>query len=317
MARLQENGRFALSFLNRDVRLGDYWGCLADPTVLVNNLASAGPVPSGVGFIAFNGASGITGANNVAVAPTLAGTDTITIQTATPVAGNINIVAPFMAVTTDPINIAPTTNALRVGDIVVVASCTNADVFQISHGNPGGNLAASALTPAGRIFHAAGLPTPAPPAGPGNNGGTLSALYNATAQLMTSQSITYSIQLDGANGSEPTLFSTTNGVNVALVEGVENMQILYGEDTNMVFPPPAPPALNGDRSANRYVVAGTVGLDMRRVVSVRIGLVLRTKENNLSTSVQSFNFNGAVVTPADRRLRRVFSTTIGLRNRGA
>ena len=317
MARLQENGRFALSFLSRDVRLGDYWGCLADPTVLVNNLASAGPAPSGVGFIAFNGASGITGANNVAVAPTLAGTDTITIQTATPVAGNINIVAPFMAVTTDPINIAPTTNALRVGDIVVVASCTNADVFQISHGNPGGNLAASALTPAGRIFHAAGLPTPAPPAGPGNNGGTLSALYNATAQLMTAQSITYSIQFDGANNNEPTLFQSVNGgAAVALVEGVENMQILYGENTT---PPPAantlPTAINF--SADRYVPAGTAGLVMANVVSIRIGLVLRTKENNLSTSVQTFNFNGAVVTPTDRRLRRVFSTTIGLRNRGA
>ena len=310
MARLQENGRFALSFLSRDVRLGDYWGCLADPTVLVNNLA-----PAGAGFIPFSGANGVTGANDTG----LKGSDTITLNAATPVTGGITIIPPFMANTASPIQVT-VPNLLRVGNIVVIANCTNADVFQIQSGDPGGNLGVGV---AGSIIHAAGIPVGPPlpvlPAGPGNNvGGTLSARYAADAQLMTAQSITYSIQADPANGNEPTLFSTTNGVNVALVEGVENMQILYGEDTDprLVTIPPTP-LTPANYSANRYVPANTVGLVMANVVSIRIGLVLRTKENNLSTSVQSYNFNGAVVTPADRRLRRVFSTTIGLRNRGA
>lgn len=89
-----------------------------------------------------------------------------------------------------------------------------------------------------------------------------------------------------------------------IVENVENIQILYGENTD------------GDvfGVADRYVPYNNVG-SWDRVVSLRISVLIRTQENNLVAAPQPYSFNGATTTPTDRRLRRVFTTTITLRNR--
>ena len=88
------------------------------------------------------------------------------------------------------------------------------------------------------------------------------------------------------------LYQNTNGQNNnnALVEGIENMQILYGVDTDTPH--------NG---ANYYVPAYPA-LDWPNVVSIRITLTARTLDSNLTTI-------------GDGRIRRDFTTTITLRNR--
>ena len=96
---------------------------------------------------------------------------------------------------------------------------------------------------------------------------------------------------------------TMNGI--PLIDGVESMQILYGVDTNS----------DSQVDAYQNVVAAS---DWDQVVAVRIGLLLRTLEEipkgDLDTG--TYNVNGTVVDPVDdRRLRRVFTTTISLRNR--
>jgi len=53
--------------------------------------------------------------------------------------------------------------------------------------------------------------------------------------------------------------------NEELVEGVENMQLLYGEDTD------------GDGAANRYRSAANID-DFRDVVSVKVGLLVRSPD---------------------------------------
>jgi len=99
-------------------------------------------------------------------------------------------------------------------------------------------------------------------------------------------------------------FGPTDPQKQAILEDIENIQILYGENTN------------GDAFgvAEYYVPANNVA-NWDRVVSVRISVLVRTKENNLVAAPQAYSFNGATVTPTDRRLRRVFTTTITLRNR--
>ena len=89
-----------------------------------------------------------------------------------------------------------------------------------------------------------------------------------------------------------------------LVPGVENIQIRYGEDTN------------NDKSPNYYVSADEVG-NWTKVVSVRLSLLMRSYRDNLTTGSQVIYFNGAKldVPEGDTYLRRVFSTTISLRNR--
>jgi len=96
---------------------------------------------------------------------------------------------------------------------------------------------------------------------------------------------------------------------------VENMQILYGEDTDADSE-----GANGDGTANRYVPIGTASLDIDRVVSVRLSLLARSLNNNLTTTPSPYTYPPWVnpptlTTPADKRLRKVFTTTITLRNK--
>jgi len=90
-----------------------------------------------------------------------------------------------------------------------------------------------------------------------------------------------------------------------LVDGVEALQILYGENTD------------GDpRSANRYVRADQVA-DMRNVVSVRLAMRFRSRAN-VTTTEDTNRYTlldeGLAPAPNDRLLRREISTTISLRN---
>jgi type IV pilus assembly protein PilW len=86
-----------------------------------------------------------------------------------------------------------------------------------------------------------------------------------------------------------------------LVEGVEDMQILYGEDTT---------PNDGNFIANRYLPANDAALDMENVVSVRIVLTVRTLDDHMALQANN-DSNGN----SDSRIRRTFTKTIALRNR--
>lgn len=89
-----------------------------------------------------------------------------------------------------------------------------------------------------------------------------------------------------------------------LVSGIENMQILYGED------------VNGDGTADRYVAADFPTLDMTRVVSVRVSLLFRSNDPVEINPVQkTYNLNGYLYTPSNfTYLRTQVSFTSTLRN---
>lgn len=111
----------------------------------------------------------------------------------------------------------------------------------------------------------------------------------------------YSIQ-DGASG-EPALFAKKDAADAQeLVEGIEDVQVLYGEDLELA----SPPTTAGYGVANYYVTADDV-TDMAKVVSVRIILTARTLDDNLTATADA--------TAGDHRIRRNFTSTIALRNR--
>lgn len=120
----------------------------------------------------------------------------------------------------------------------------------------------------------------------------------ATYYTDPSSTIAYSLNSGG-------LQRATNNQTEELIEGVENIQILYGVDTD------ATP----DYAANYYVPFGTAGLDMEKVISVRVSLLIRSIDDNLADAPVPYTYNGTTTTPTDRRLRRVFNTTIAVRNR--
>lgn len=99
---------------------------------------------------------------------------------------------------------------------------------------------------------------------------------------------------DGAGGPAPP---------VALIEGVENMQILYGYDTDET----------GRGTPEFYGVRGQV-TSIARVVSVRVSLLLYSTDQFVLDTPAFVQFNGEN-SLTDRRVRRVFTSTFTLRNR--
>ncbi|OED40596.1 hypothetical protein ACH42_16020 [Endozoicomonas sp. (ex Bugula neritina AB1)] len=122
----------------------------------------------------------------------------------------------------------------------------------------------------------------------------------------------YAFYLRDSN-SIPTLYRKKAGEYVsgnsvsaeALVEGIENIRLLYGVDTD------------SDGVANRYRTASDLGLfstDWLKVTSVKLELLVRSLIE-IAEKPQMYFFAGNRVEPDDLYVRRQFVTTIELRNR--
>lgn len=271
LSRLQENGRYAIEFLARDIRTADFWGCASNLINVTNNLN-----PNNPGYINFVAGGGVAGTDGA--------TDTLTLRRA--IGSGLVVQPPYGPQQAANISV-PAGNSLQQGDIVLVSDCLAGDLFQISNANPGTS---------GTLVHNTGAATTPGNFNPGPCGGgnahCLSKVYQGDAEIYVSRETVYSIG-NGASG-EPVLFRNVNQSGaIELVEGVEDMQILYGED------------INGDGAPNAYNTATAVGANMANVVAVRVVLTLRTMDDNVVLQ------GGA----NDSRLRRNFTTTIAVRNR--
>ncbi len=308
LARLQENARFAMQFLIKDIRLAGYYGCLYDvgvPPLKTNSDGSVGtstlkydlngavPFASNA-FIpieAVENASGTWSPSGTTPIPTSIkpGTDAIAIRMAD-LAVSANI-APGMLNGSSALNVDNAT-PFTTGDIIMVADCGGADIMQVTGIN--GNTLQHATTGAS----------------PGNVTLNLTKAYEPPGRVFRMTTRQYFIRTK-TNGV-PALFRQDNtGAAEELVEGVENLQILYGKDTD------------GDRVPNIYLKAGATGLqsatDWYSVVNVRIGILVRTlddKNTDLDKGTYDVDGDGTaeVTTPNDRFRRRVFQATVQLRN---
>ncbi|MBI5462893.1 MAG: PilW family protein [Gammaproteobacteria bacterium] len=277
VSRVQENGRFAIQFLSNDLRMADFWGCVANATEISNDVIGGGGIDIGLG--------GISGTDNDGYN----GSDTLVLQGA--YGSGIVVEPPFMNTNAAALHVS-TQNGLARGDIVMVSDCQSGDVFQITDNNP--NTSGTAAHNSGGAV------------APGNSTGNLSKTYAGDAQIYKVRSVSYALGA-GSNNGEPALFRNNGVTNLELADGVENMQIEYGEDTDTE-------GSAGYGTANYYVPLPNV-TDMERVVSIRISLLMRTYADNLAPETQTYAYNGANITAGDRRIRQVYTTTIAIRNR--
>lgn len=108
----------------------------------------------------------------------------------------------------------------------------------------------------------------------------------------------------GAAG-RPALFC--NGVEI--VEGVENLQVMYGVDTD------------GDRLVDRYFdISQVPAVNVRDIYTVRVALMVATvkEARSAKTGTTTKDLIGTSVTlPNDKRLRQVYTATVRLHNRCA
>lgn len=294
LARVQENGRFATEFMVQDLRMAGFFGCtLLDPLDsenVVNNLD-----PNGAGYDAalhdFVQAGVIEGTQNDG----LNGSDSVTLRGAK--RGQLNVVEPFK--TSKSASFFITANTIvSPGDIVMVSNCRGADIFQVTNSTQSGNAAKMSV-----VHNTGNSQSPGnynPDNCQGGNAHCLSQVYGGDAALFRLQSVTYSIAA-GASG-EPSLWRSEDGVNLEIIEGVEELQILYGLDTD------------DDNYPNQFVTIDNVANNFD-IVAVRIMLKVRSVEDQVVEDNQVYTFNGNTLTAADRRLRQQFSTTVALRNR--
>lgn len=338
LARLQENARVAVDFISRDLRTAGYYGCSSDHAAVNNivNLAGAGAlydVGSRIEAVENGSATWYpTGIANADLVPPLTGivpgTDALTLRFMT--GAGVPIIPPFMTDPAAALAINPG-SGLKQGDIVMVADCSSADVFQITSDAP---------DTSGTLEHAVGVGSP------GNAvaqlGKNADKTYEDKSFIATLTAVRYFIgarcttatgakcatgEDNGAicttadsckcdNEHRCSLFRQFKGNIEELVEGIESMQVLYGEDTDV-------PA---DRVANVYV-SGDLVTSWLRVVSVRVGLLAYTQASETAsgeyggvTDSGPYDVNGTELSvdngnlEAKRVKRRVFTTTVSLRN---
>jgi len=299
LSRLQENGRFVMDFITRDNRMMGFQGCASRSTIPNIIVDPKNPNPNPAAATLAGGLSTpLIGSNNVvnnwsagacgAANDCVAGTDAITYHFGASCGGYLT---GNMGTNNANIQIsAANTCNINMYDVLMLSDCSATDIFIATSASSGGIQT---------IPHANNQ----------NTTNNLSKLYGSDAEVLAFRSYSFFIR-NNASG-EPGLWrldnakpaSATNPIE--LVEGVENMQILYGADTDTT----------PDGTANYYVPAGTAGLNMSQVVSIRISVLVRSMNDGLAAQPLDYIYNGATVTPTDRRIRRVFTSTIALRNR--
>lgn len=331
--RIQERGRFALEFLAFDIRQAGYSGCrrLKPDSPSITNLVSGGGAvgyPRGVLGHRYTGSGGNSAGDWTPALPneyiTGLGSQSVQLEPWSDViiveyAKSMNTpLAADTIPTNAEVQIHPPvdpSDSVNAGDILMITDCRNADIFK-STGVSNSTGGSGKLT----IAHAAS----------GNTSPNLSHDYDNRAEVLKLASRMYFVgrSTDAANPNpEPTLYrrgTDSNMSSLPLVEGIERLRYLWGMDTNN----------DPVHAVDQYVEADGVPTGQwTRVVAARIGMVINTAEERGSEPDQAiYNLFGETESNADdygpvtegtngygadnRRHRRVFTTTINVRNIG-
>ncbi|HEU0199687.1 MAG TPA: PilW family protein [Burkholderiaceae bacterium] len=299
LARAQETGRFAIDWLTRDLRMIGHMGCgsrflnainvIARPPVPVTGIDDAmrGYVDDTSGWTAPTGVTYVRG--DVLVTRRAVGSDVAISQATDKDAYKVTL--------------AHSCTRFKKDDLVMLATCDRAVVFRVTNEPtyPATNCAGTPL----ELYHVVGSGTK----GNGTIGEPDSAKFdmfqtNTRAAAQRFDEVTYFI---GNNpGGRPALYRHSALADAAeeVVDNVENLEFLYGLDTNN----------DGAPDAYRNAAA-LAAADWAHVHSVRVSVVVIGGETGAATGAQTYAFRGATQTAGDSRLRRVFTTTVALRNR--
>ncbi len=312
IARVQESGRISMEFLGREIRSAGFMGCATGGfgTNFVNNVdvTKYSDTVLKAALALFDGNNSITGFNDIttiasgstladfglsmgsATGNVVSGTDAVLFQGTRPCTGGA-VMDHNQGSAQIKIEDA-TACGIEKDEIVVVSNCNTADAFGVVNSTSGGGAAGDTLS------HGASL----------NIGPKLANSYDNKSFIYKMKSTLFYIGV-GASG-EPALYmkTLTSAANtnpyqtMELAEGIEDFQLLFGEDTS------------NDGSVNRYVTSDVV-TDMNAVKSIKVRLLARSADRASPDIVQTTSFEGATVVSNDARYRKPYESTITIRNR--
>jgi type IV pilus assembly protein PilW len=312
IARVQESGRISMEFLGREIRSAGFVGCSTGElgANFVNNVDETKYSDTILkkALALYNGNNSITGFNDVttvsgttladfgismgsSTGDLISDTDAVLFLGTKPCLGG-NVVSHDQATGTLIIADAAACG-LTDEDIVVVSNCNTADAFAID-GNP------TVVAGQGHaLMHTSGV----------NKTDKVSTFYDDTSFVYKMSSSLFYVGR-GTSG-EPALFmkTLTSAANATpfqvmeLAEGIEDFQLLFGEDTG-----------GNDNSVNRYVTSNLVS-DMNDVKAIKVRLLVRSADRSSSDIEQKTSFEGATIVSTDDRYRKPYESTITIRNR--
>lgn len=277
LGRMQESARFAIQRMFHDISMAGYFGCMNDAAAiknnLKNNLATAGadydvsrPVEG------FENATGNWQPSGQSFSPTPArtrasGADGITVRSMSGMSYYLD--SPITSQTDDVKVEIPRDmeldKAIEKDDYVIIADCKGADIFQATTVTK--DISARTLT----LKHATGSD---------NKTSDLHKLYedyeNRDTDVNRRKLVARVAKLNVsryyiAAGSKGGASLYRN--NEELVEGVTDMQLLYGINNN-----------NDANAAPDEYVSAASGIDWPNVVSVKITLTFEPVDRNFADS---------------------------------
>ncbi len=328
VANMQESIRFALNAVTDDIRMAGHQGCLdlngSTVDIIANDAPSADlqatvisgavvrpntewlPTPQlGTGSGIFDEPTSVT--------PRV-GTHTVAVQYAeTPGSGLTGAQSAGGSTSTSGPLVLDSAIDVQVGDLALVSTCEAGEIFRVSGITTASN---------GRMTLAHGDSV--------NSRPTFQRVYGTAANIAQTRVMSFTTRVyfvaDSGNNrpdgsdifalyQQTMPFDETTNPPVMLVEGVENMQMLFG--------------IGGSNGQLRYVAANDAAYDPTKIRSVRIGMLMSSYDPLLDNSdTATYMLAGNAVNAAssiansgqylnDRRLRQAFNTTVSVRNRRA
>lgn len=299
VARIQEDARIAMERLTREVRQAGFTGCANTLDVTPRVIADVDH--NGAADLTYSASSGIrvyddgVDWTNTTGITRVAGTDVLHIAgmsaCSSRLTGNM---------TADNANIQIGTNPCgwAADQVLLIADCTNIDVF----------AATTVSTGSVTISHASS----------NNTDNKLSKAYGKEAMVFGYGERTFFVGMHPTL-NQPMLYEVgfngaTNTVN-DIAANVYDLQVMTAQlDTNADGVPDAT-VLSDESEETPPDTAPTLDAvaDWAQVLGVEVRVSLRSEMDNTGPSDMTYLFGGAMVT--DKRIRRDFSTAIGIRNR--
>jgi type IV pilus assembly protein PilW len=303
VSRLQEYARASVELVLRDLRSAGNPGCARPirPERFRNSLANGAALRYNFG-IPVEGFEGTDGTFSPAVDNTIIpnatdGNDILVVRTL------VADLPPFrtsgaFAGGTGAITIEkPAGTGLATGTPLIISDCEFANVFTNSSAVATAGTTGTLNRGTGVLLVGGTVQTP-------QNTATGFPVYREGSLVTAVETVIYYIR-DSATGRGPALWRIVgNRPAQELVEGVERLEVQYGEDTD------------GDLLVDEYRNAEDV-TNWNNVISVTLAVLMRSPDEGLDAAGdQTWDMLGTVVGPFDdRRPRIMFTTTATVRNR--